>query len=241
MSTPHWWKTASKDIHQIMDGFGDKVQEKLLVEPSVILRRKSPFLFRARTVNKAEEMAESVIAAYLSSSEEAMFGNTIEEIALTICKHARNGRKSGISNIDIEYDDSNTRVIVQVKSGPNWGNSSQREKLVDSFKRATAVLRQSSNLHVKAIEGISYGRSSSTDFGTHIRLIGECFWREMSKWNGTGKAILCIIGEHATNGLREPRREAVKRMVNFLRDEGVVDQYLEVDWNQLYDLITHPK
>lgn len=41
-----------------------------------------------------------VIDAYLSSSEETIFGNILEDIAIIICSKAKQGYKSGIANID---------------------------------------------------------------------------------------------------------------------------------------------
>jgi len=46
------------------------------------------------------------------------------------------GRKSGITNIDLEFDTDGKRNIVTIKSGPNWGNSSQIAKTVADFKTA---------------------------------------------------------------------------------------------------------
>ena len=121
MHTTNWWSEAEPAAHDALDAFGQKVRDKLIAHPKQIIGRKNPFLFRARTVNGAEELSDAIISAYLSSSEETMFGNALEEIAIAICAAAKGGWKSGIESIDLEYDSSvNTRTIVQIKSGPNW-------------------------------------------------------------------------------------------------------------------------
>ena len=48
----------------------------------VILRRKNPYLFRAKNILSAHELVQSVMDASLSSGEETIFGNFIEELQL---------------------------------------------------------------------------------------------------------------------------------------------------------------
>lgn len=237
-SMPNWWQDAEQMIHQELSTFGDKVREKLLkVSPNRIILRKNPFLFRIRTVGNARDLAEYVISAYLSSSEETMFGNVLDRIALVVCEAGRDGRKSGIENIDLEYSTpGDVRTIVQVKSGPNWGNSSQKAKMVDSFKKATSVLRQGSSIQVRCVEGICYGKSKTQEMGTHIKVIGISFWEEISAWEGTAAGVLKIVGEYASNGLQGIRGEAVDRMVEYLKNEQVVTSEGNIRWDRLYEL-----
>lgn len=49
-----------------------------------------------------------------------------------------------IENIDLEYDRAATRTLVQIKSGPNWGNASQKRALQERFASATRTLKQGS-------------------------------------------------------------------------------------------------
>lgn len=178
-----------------------------------------------------------VTDAYLSSSEETMFGNVLEEVAIAICANAKGGRKSGISNIDLEYDEGRTRTIIQIKSGVNWGNSSQHRALRTAFANATRVLRQGTRLEVRCVEGICYGRSEVKDRGTHIRLVGHCFWRDISDWDGTATGVMQLLGKHASNGLYDARRQACDRMVEFLRESGAVSDDGTVRWHELLNLV----
>lgn len=238
MYTPEWWSKAEPQIHDVLCKFTTKIRTKLETDPATIIGRKNPFLFRARTEGGTKDYAESLIYAFLSSSEETMFGNALEDIAIAVCSAAKGGRKSGIANIDIEYDVGNTRTIIQVKSGPNWGNSSQRAKLKTSFQAATRIIRQGiQELNVRQIEGICYGRSKTNDLGSHQQMIGDHFWREISDWDGTAKAVLSVIGEHASNGLHDTKSDAVERMVAYLHEHDVaVDG--AILWDCLHDLIS---
>lgn len=41
-----------------------------------ILKRKNPYLYRAKGINNAVQVVDSILSAYVSSSEETIFGNT---------------------------------------------------------------------------------------------------------------------------------------------------------------------
>ena len=43
-----------------------------------LLRRKNPYLFKAKNVTTSEEFIKNIVNAHLSSQEETMFGNFLE-------------------------------------------------------------------------------------------------------------------------------------------------------------------
>ena len=236
--TPSWWTEAERDADELLDAFTQKVRAKLNVPSRQIVRRKNPYLYAARGINRVDELADALVAAYISSSEETMFGNVLEEMAIAVCSRALGGRKSGIENIDLEYDRGATRTLVQIKSGPNWGNASQKRALQERFASATRTLKQgSAALEVRCVEGICYGPSSTRHTGTHWRIVGRNFWKEVSDWTGTADAVMDLLADHATNSLTEPRREAQRHLAAYLRDEGVADRDGTVKWSALLDLV----
>ncbi len=237
MCTPDWWERAEVDVHSSVAHFSDRVRAKLSDHPGKIIAKKNPFLFRARVSTDANLLARMIVDAFLSSSEETMFGNVLEGIVIDICSHAKGGRKSSTESIDLEYDEGQQRTIVQIKSGPNWGNSRQKKALANSFNTARQVVRQGRNVDVRCVEGICYGPSETRDLGTHWRLIGNDFWHDISDWDGTARAVFNIIGEHAGNGLEEARESAYNDMVSFLRSRDVVTTGGQVAWNLLLDLV----
>jgi hypothetical protein len=235
---PPWWAEAEAEADAAVKDFTAKLKKKLCDSPEKIIRRKNPFLFRVRAASNVQTLADMVINAYLSSSEETMFGNVLENVAIAICKNSKNGRKSGIRNIDLEYDCGDTRTIMQIKSGVNWSNASSKRAQAEAFKKATAVLRQGGGgLNVRCIEGICYGKSEIKDEGSHLRVVGHCFWKEISDWDGTADAVMELLGKHASNGLNSSREEARDQMVCFLRDSGAVRDDDTVQWDKLLDLV----
>lgn len=242
MSIPDWWNDVEPDIDACVVRFAEKIRQKLTVHPGKMIRGKNPFLFRARTTGNANGLVESIIAAYLSSSEETMFGHVLEDIVITICSKALCGWKSGIEGVDLEWNENSTRCIAQIKSGPRWGNASQRKKLVQSLQAATKVLRQGNmRLNVRCIEGICYGPDEEKDLGSHIRITGPSFWKTISGWEGTAGQVLDVIGKHSVNGLQEPKETASTRMVEYLEAHGVIGDGGAVRWEVLYNLLSLKK
>lgn len=240
---PDWWYEAEEKVDSLVSGFTDKLLKKLAVSPEKVIVRKNPFLFRIRAGDaNAHSLARTIIDAYMSSSEETIFGNMLESVAEILCKHGRGGKKSAASGLDLEYDVNSVRTIMQVKSGTNWGNSSQKKELVRAFNRATTILRQGdADLHVRCIEGCAYGQSGTKDFGTHHRVVGTDFWEEVSGWDGAAIEIMRLFGKHASNGLSDARLAAMKKMVEYLKQNGVVDDYDQILWDKFFMLIMAPK
>jgi hypothetical protein len=100
-----------------------------------ILKRKNPYLFKAKYVLTAEQIVKGIVDAHISSNEETIFGDWLEGLAIFINSKVYGGYKSGITGIDLEFDDNGIRNIVTVKSGPNWGNSSQIAKCVPTSNK----------------------------------------------------------------------------------------------------------
>lgn len=59
-----------------------------------ILRNKNPYLFKTKDVETPEEFVRAALDAYLSSSEETMFGNLMENLAIYVCGLVFKGKKA---------------------------------------------------------------------------------------------------------------------------------------------------
>lgn len=153
-----------------------------------VLRCKNPYLFRAKNITRASELVASILNAYLSSSEEGMFGRFLEDLAIYVCGQTYNGAKSSCPGLDLEFDKDGVRYLVAIKSGPNWGNASQYERLEQYFKKAVQRLGHSlptSNL--QPVLGICYGNKEFRNTGLYWVMAGQRFWHFVS-----GDANLCF-------------------------------------------------
>jgi len=175
-------KDVKKYVEKNIGQFHKKRLDNLAdLKLSKILKRKNPYLFKAKNILKAQDLVTSLLDAHLSSQEESIFGDFLEGLAIYINFKVYGGRKSSTEGIDLEFDKDDIRYLVSIKSGPNWGNSSQIKKLKDNFNKAQRILRTSqAGVNIRAINGCCYGRDNNPDKGTYEKLCGQRFWSLIS-------------------------------------------------------------
>lgn len=146
-----------------------------------VLQRKNPYLFKAKNINDPHDLVMGLMNAHLSSQEETIFGEFLEELAIFVCDKVYDGKKSTAEGIDLEFEKDGTLYIVAIKSGPNWGNSSQVKRMKDNFKQAQRRLRQNKSVpNIIAVNGCCYGRDKNPDKGDYQKLCGQAFWEFIS-------------------------------------------------------------
>ena len=76
-----------KAIAEGLDAFYTSLIEKIdQIDIKKIMKRKNPYLYRAKAMQNASEIVDSVLSAFVSSSEETIFGNCFfEPIAIAAC------------------------------------------------------------------------------------------------------------------------------------------------------------
>ncbi len=142
-----------------------------------ILKRKNPYLFRAKNLFHASDLIKTVLDAHLSSQEETIFGQFLEGLSIFVNEKVYGGWKSSAEGIDLEFSKENIRYVVSIKSGPNWGNSSQIKRMKDNFIQAQKILRQGNrNMNVQAVNGCCYGRDNNPDKNGYLKYCGQRFW-----------------------------------------------------------------
>jgi hypothetical protein len=148
---------------------------------SALLLKKNPYLFKAKNILTAESFVKSLVNAYLSSQEETMFGSFLERLAIFVCERVYGGNKSSSEGLDLEFKKGDIIYIVAIKSGTNWGNSAQIDKMKQSFRKAKQRLRTNAkNRQVEAINGCCYGRVARSDKGEYLKIAGQEFWEFIS-------------------------------------------------------------
>ena len=171
--------TAYVEAH--IGTFHDKRLEALEKLQLSDLLLKNPYLFRSKNLVCAGDLVKSLLDAYLSSQEETLFGDFLEGLAIYVAENALGGMKSGATGIDLEFVKDGARYIVSIKSGPNWGNSSQVAKMQSDFTTATRVIRQgNAATNVIAVNGCCYGRDTNPDKGSYFKYCGQDFWELIS-------------------------------------------------------------
>lgn len=227
-------KDVQRYVEENIGAFHEKrIMSLQNLKLKTVLRKKNPYLFRAKYFLTAEEIVRSLADAFISSNEETIFGDWLEGLAIFINHKVYGGRKSGINGIDLEFDNENIRYIVNIKSGPNWGNASQIAKMRSDFKSAIKTLRTSgSGVQVIAVNGCCYGRDNNPDKGDYWKYCGQQFWEFVSGNPTLYTEIVEPLG-HQSREKNDSFRTSYARMINLFTQEFARDFCQpngDIDW-----------
>lgn len=230
-------KDVQKYVEEHIGTFHQKrIQSIEKLKLSQVLKRKNPYLYKAKNVLTADEIVRGIVDAHISSNEETIFGDWLEGLAIFINGEVYDGKKSGIIGVDLEFENDDKRYIVTIKSGPNWGNSSQIEKMRTDFKTAKRTLRTSnSNLNIIAVNGCCYGKDNNSDKGDYYKYCGQKFWEFISGDNTLYTQIIEPLGYKAKEK-NDEFIELYSQMVNKFTREFTIDfckESGEIDWEKL--------
>ncbi len=203
---------------------------------NVVLKRKNPYLFKAKYLLTTEQIVKGLVDAHISSNEEGIFGDWLEGLVIFINGKVYGGYKSGITGIDLEFDKDEARNIVTIKSGPNWGNSSQIEKMKTDFRSAARALRTSnSRLNIVAVNGCCYGKDNNPDKGNYFKYCGQRFWEFISGDSELFTEIIEPLGYKAKEK-NDEFIESYSQMINRFTVEFAKDFSMHnggIDWHKL--------
>ncbi|MCY4653290.1 MAG: PmeII family type II restriction endonuclease [Dehalococcoidia bacterium] len=212
------------------------------------LLRKNPYLFRAKNILTASEMVEGFLDAFLSSSEEERFGRFLEGLAVFVAEQTSGGHKSTAEGVDLEFINKGVHYVVSVKSGPNWGNSDQQNRLENNLRTAVIRVQQGDmRANVRAVLGICYGRTRTNYLRGYLKVVGQNFWYFISEDMDLYTDIVEPIGYRAKEHNEQyeiKKAEAANRIT-----KDFIDEYCQpsgaIDWPKLvkascgnYDLDT---
>lgn len=205
------------------------------------LRRKNPYLFKALGTEKASEIVEDILAAFISSSDETLFGDAFFE---PIAKIASGGRVSSAEGVDFETETDNKYLAVAVKSSPNWGNASQKKRINDEFSSLRGRLYK---IHKQfdALIGHAYGKAKSEPSKTRIyrSRSGQAFWAEITGDPDFYLKLILLMRDEPQ--IHRPEYKlawdaAVNRFtVEFIQDFCFDDGH--IDWEKLVRFISAEK
>lgn len=196
-----------------------------------LLKRKNPYLYKAKDINTGDELVRAILDAYLSSQEETLFGDMMEKVAIFIASHVCGGRKSSTEGIDLEMERDGVRYLVSIKSGPNWGNSSQIRQMISNFEHARRTLRTSGgNDRVDFVNGCCYGKSTSRNEyrhrGDYFKYCGQKFWAFISGDENLYLDLIEPLGKEAKSQNEDFKKQydqVVNRLVRDVLNEFCLD------------------
>ncbi len=195
----------------------NRIKNLKKLELKLLLRRKNPYLFRAKNLNLATNLISALLDAHLSSSEEGSFGGFLEKLAIYVAEITGGGHKSAAQGIDIELIRDSVRFLIAVKSGRNWGNSGQHLELKRNFKTAVKIIRQSDQeTRLQPTLGICYGNFKTVYTGEYLHIGGQSFWHLISGDENLYIDLIdplgCDAEKHDTN-FKEEKANAFNRLL----------------------------
>ena len=202
------------------------------------LLKKNPYLLKAKNLNIASDLITSLLEAFLSSSEEQIFGSFLEELAIYIAGITCSGHKSSAPGVDLEFNHDGTYYIVSIKSGTNWGNSSQIRRLEQDLQDATTRIKQSRRTtNVQPVLGICYGKTKTVYRRGYLKVVGQNFWYLISDNPNLYTDIIEPIGfrakEHNDYYLNE-KAQIINRFTKELI-EKFCDESGKINWERLVE------
>lgn len=166
-------------ISKCLQGFYERRVRKLeKLRLKDFLRRKNPYLFKALGTQKAQDIIEPLLTAYIGASDETMFGEAFFE---PIARIAVGAKVSDAEGVDFIIESEDRFLAVALKSGPNIYNASQKKRQSQEF---SALRNRLYKLHKQfdPMLGHAYGRArteASKDLVCRRRS-GQAFWAEIT-------------------------------------------------------------
>ena len=184
INTEYDEEKVKKAIASALENFYGSLIKKIdAINIKDVMKSKNPYLYRAKSMQTSADIIESILQAFVSSSEETIFGNCFfEPIAIA----ASNGTKSATTGVDIELHDNsiNTKYFIAVKSGTSIFNADSMKKQGENFESAQRTLRTSGGrIGFSAIVGYAYGTKNETGRGKakiFEEVAGEEFWEVLT-------------------------------------------------------------
>ena len=226
-------------IATALDNFYTNLIKKVdSLNVKTVMKRKNPYLFRAKAMNGAAQIIDAILAAFVSSSEETIFGNVFFE---PIATAAAQGQKASAEGVDIMVERDNTIYAIAVKSGTSVFNADSRKKQEQNFM-AASKLAQQAKARYEAYIGYCYGKKKDSGRGKpkmYQELAGKRFWAELT---GDEEFYIKIIGymgtmpEKYVADYKESYNKAANRLVrefsnSFCKEDGSIDWEKLVEFN----------
>ncbi len=202
-----------------------------------LLSKKNPYLFKAKNILTAENIVLSFLDAKLSSSEEEIFGQFLEKLAIFVASKTLKGVKSKRQGIDLEYETKEAHYLINIKSGLSWGNADQWRALKNNFEVAVNEIKSKDNQReVKCFIASCYGKAkTTTKKGIITQVCGQNFWVMISGKPDFYIDIIKPIGHKAKERNEEFLEEKAK-IINIFTKQFIVDfcdRNGQVDWDKL--------
>ena len=239
------------DVHKFLDEKIVKLYESQIealreIKLNTILGNRNPYFLAFSGVASVPDLIQDALDDFLFPIEQDLLGDFLKDLAVFMASKTCDGHKSTAPGVDLEFFNSGVHYVVSVKSGTNWGNSSQQKKLEEDLRNAVIRVRQSKHgANIQSILGICYGKTKTSYVRGYLKVAGQNFWYLISENEALYTDIIEPIGyrakQHNETFLKEKSRvinRFTKQFIDkFCDDTGDIDWVKLVEFNSgNYDL-----
>ncbi len=238
-------------VSDVIDPFYQIRFDRLkLAKLSEISKRKNPYLFKAKNIETAGDLAKGLLDAFLSSQEETIFGALMENLAVHVCGQVFSGKKAEegkYKSIDLIFERNNKVYIVGIKSGPNWGNADQISKMKTNFRLAKLILKSElkDKKEIIAVNGCIYGKDNvphkvnKNSELSYYKICGQAFWELVSGDNELYKKIIQPLDKEVKKR-DEDFKELYTSKINEMTKDIVNLFYTKsnLDWDKIIEYVS---
>jgi hypothetical protein len=216
------------------------------------LLNKNPYLYRALGIGNPSEFIMQLMVAFVSSSDETVFGNDfIEPLAIFAARNASHEDPSRSVTVgagagqDIAIETAQSYLAISVKSSKVIFNSQSSKGQSSEFVALQARLKKL-NKQFRAIIGYGYGRKRTIKATNVEKLAGQAFWRMLTAeedfYIRISNSMESFAGDHGAvyKAAFERKHFQLLRdfMVNYVSEVGVIQWQRVVEFNSA---LTKPK
>lgn len=217
--------------------FHNRRLEKLrTMKINKVLLRRNPYLYKAKNLEVAHDIVKAMYDDFLAQQERTLFGKFLENLALFVGSEICGGHKSAAEGIDLEFIRGDLHYLVSIKSGPNWGNSSQVKRQSEDFAKAAKVIRQNArDVSVRAVLGCCFGREGKPIKKHFDKYCGQVFWKFLSGDDDLYLNIVHPLG-HEAKKRNDDFNKNYANLLNLATGEFMArfcGKDGAIDWNKL--------
>ena len=233
-------KLLEKQLGELLNVFYTKRKETLKnLKLIPTLKRKNPYLYRSTGVATGSEIIKQVMAAFISSSDETIFGNEFfEPLAKWAASESAKLRADtmvtvgGASGVDIAVEDAVCYIALAVKSGTKVFNTQSRSQQETEFQALRSRLSKIKK-QFRSVVAYGYGRKAKrvSAVRNYEEVAGQDFWELITGEADFYLRIMHCMEEKPKEHAAEFKEELAKtenRLVkeflfHFAKEDGAID------------------
>jgi len=203
-----------------------------------VLKRKNPYLFKALGTEQAAEIVKKILEAYISSSDETIFGDAYFD---QIARNLPSIQVSDGKGIDLIVHEEKVIHAYALKSGPNPFNSSAKAKQNTEFTELKARLMKLQK-QFDPVLAYAYGRKNKPSSGKYIyrESSGQAFWKEITGDENFYLKLITLMKDEPLKRIDQYQKDwdatINKFAKEFMEDFCVSDGH--VDWEKLTQFVS---